>query len=292
MEAIIAGGQTGAAQIVQTTDIYEASTKVFAQGPMLSVARRDATASVVNGTQLVVVGGRTGTTVSAAVDVFSGPTLVGSTVSPGTSLATARYGHTANVLSTGQVLVIGGFDSTSQPLASIETVTAGGATATPGSTATGTTPPATQGVPMSITPVPSTAQVPAAGASNSTGSLVGSLVSSVLGSLLGLQTGGNAGLTPNVTSITPNTGAAGTIVVIQATGIGAYLSVAFDDGSGNLTFLTNTQCTAYQNGSSVQLTFTVPSTLPAGSYKMDLITSSYSAAGSPAAMAQTQFTKQ
>jgi hypothetical protein len=270
------------------------STKVFSQSQQLSIARRDATASFVNGSQIVVIGGRTGTTVSNVIDVFSGPTIIASTVSSGTPLSTARYGHTASVLPTGHILVIGGFDSTSTPLASVEMVNVGGALVAgggPTGLTNGTTPPPTQGIPISITPVPSTSVIPSA-AANSTGSLIQGVLGNLLGGIFGGGGNTNAGLTPSISNMTPNSGPAGTLVTIQATGIGAYLSVALDNGTGQPVFLANSQCTAYQNGASVQLTFTVPATLMAGTYNVDLITSSYATAGSPAAMAQGTFTKQ
>lgn len=288
-EALLAGGQASTARIQADTTIYSAATKAVASGPLLSVARRDASASLVNGTQVLVIGGRTSTSVSGAIDTFSGPTIIGSTVSNTGQLATPRYGHTANVLPTGHVVVIGGFDGTATPLASIELITPGGVSVSGSTAGTGSLPPATQGVPISITPVPSTSVIPSA-ASNSTGSLINGLLGSLLGNLLGTGGNSNAGLTPSISNITPTSGGAGTVVVIQATGIGAYLSVALDNGTGTPTFLTNAQCTAYQNGSSVQLSWTVPAGMIAGTYHVDLITSSYSAAGSPAAMAQAQFT--
>ena len=293
-EALLAGGQSSSALIEATSSVYEAATHAISSGPLLSIARLDASASLVNGSQVLVIGGRTATGVSGAVDVFGGPTIIGSTVSTATSLVTARYGHTANVLPTGQVLVIGGFDGTATPLASIEVVTVATTTVAGSTASTGSLPPATQGVPISITPVPSTSTIPAA-ASNSTGSLISGLLGSLLGNILG--TGGsssNAGLSPSIASVNPTTasGPAGTIVVIQATGIGAYLSVALDNGTGNPIFLSNPECTAYTNGSSVQVSWTVPVGTAPGTYNVDLITSSYSTAGSPAAMAQAQFTVQ
>jgi hypothetical protein len=288
-EAVLAGGQNGTATFEQSTMVYELSTRVFSQGPLLSLARRDATASVVNGSQVVVIGGRSATGVVGNVEIFSGPTMATSTVSSGAPLMAARYGHTATVVGTNEILVIGGFDSQSTPMSSVEIVTAGGTT-TAGSTVTPLAP-APLGVPMSITPVPSTSVIPATAAnSNSTSSFLNGLLGSLLGNLLGTGTPQTAGLTPAITSITPTTGSAGTLVVVQATGIGAYLSVSFDNGSGTPVFMTSANCTAYQNGSSVQVSITLPATLPAGTYEIDLVTSSYSTAGSPAALAQTSFT--
>ncbi|HZU96127.1 MAG TPA: hypothetical protein VFF73_05415, partial [Planctomycetota bacterium] len=133
--------------------------------------------------------------------------------------------------------------------------------------------------------------------SSGTGSIITGILGSLLGGsgsplsgLLGGSTSVGAGLNPAITSCSPTSGANGTMVVIQATGIGAYLSVAFVDATGSPHFLTSANCVAYQNGSSVQVSLTVPSSLPAGTYQIDLISSSYQTAGSPAAAAGVSFT--
>jgi hypothetical protein len=284
-EAIVAGGQIASAQYVQSTEIYEMSSQVFSSGPLLSAERRDASASWVNGAQTVVIGGRNASGAVGNIDVFSGPTMAGSTVSQGAPLQTPRYGHTASVLPGGQILVIGGFDGAGVPVAAVEIVTVAGVQ-TPATT-TPTAP--TAGIPMSITPVPSTEAIPSS-ATNSSSSVINSLIGGLIGSLLGTGTTQNSGLTPSIASISPNNGSAGTMVVIQATGIGAYLSVSFDNGSGSNIFCDSTDCTAYQNGSSVQVEIVIPSTLAPGTYNIDLVTSSYATAGSPNAMAQVAFT--
>jgi hypothetical protein len=223
--------------------------------------------------------------------------MIGSTVSASQPLVTARYGHTASVLSTGQVLVIGGFDANSAPLASVEvlTVSAGSTTGAVSSTAPAATT-APQGIPISITPVPSTAVIPAQSTtSNAGGQFLGQLLTGLVGQLIGMNLGSgqSAALTPNITSLNPNTAVHGsTVVVVQVTGIGAYLSVALDNGTGSPVFLSNSNATAYSNGSSVQISFTVPSSLPAGTYNVDVITSSYATAGSAAAMAEGTLTVQ
>ena len=319
-EAVMAGGQSASALAVNTTMVFEVASQAFSAGPLLSVARMNATATPVNSSgQLVVIGGRNGASPVANVDVFSGPTIQGSTVSPGNALQTARYAHTATFLGNGSILVVGGFGPQGAPLTSVEIVTPALSTA-PGSTVAGATPPP-GAVPMNITPVPSTSVVPSnvnttMGSSGSSGlgsllgglfggssgsSGTGSIITGILGSLLGGSgsplsgllggsTSVGAGLNPAITSCSPTSGANGTMVVIQATGIGAYLSVAFVDATGSPHFLTSANCVAYQNGSSVQVSLTVPSSLPAGTYQIDLISSSYQTAGSPAAAAGVSFT--
>lgn len=201
-DAIYAGGQT-ATGVQAQSEVYNDTAKVFAAGPSLLSARRDATASVVNGNEIVFVGGRSGTTPVGAVEVITGNPQTGA-VKAAMPLATARYGHTATPLSSGHVLVIGGMGPGNTILASVEDVnpnntttprvgsTGAPAVSTPSTT---TTTPTTKPTP---TPSPSPSTAPASGSGS--GGLLGTL-GSLLGSLFGGSSGSGGGIGSAISGI-------------------------------------------------------------------------------------------
>ena len=181
--AVMAGGQSSTG-IESTTETYASATKTFTSSPSLATARRDATATLVpiSGTVAVVfVGGRNASGPVAGIEALSGTSLSSGSMAAAGTLATARYAHTATALSTGQLVVIGGYDSTGAALASIE----------------------------QITPTISTSSSSSSGGLGGLGGLLGSLlggsgsggIGSILSSLLGGLLGGSSGSSGGIGSI-------------------------------------------------------------------------------------------
>jgi hypothetical protein len=200
-EAIVAGG-TSSVGDEKTTEVYDIAAKVFALGPSLSAGRHDATATLVNGTEIVVIGGRNGSTAVGTVEVLTGSSLAQATVSSSKSLTTPRYGHTTTVLSTGQILVVGGLDKSGAALASIENVTLTATAPLPTAPSTTTTPSPPSTVPGSTTGTTGTA--PGSTGTTSPGSTASSGGSSFLTTILNLLMsllGGGSGGSSSLTSL-------------------------------------------------------------------------------------------
>ena len=178
-EALVAGGQSTIGPEA-TTESYNLASRAFVQSALLDKARRDAAAvRLPNG--LAIVGGRNASAALSEVEILTGSTFASSTVTGTTALATGRYGHTATVVN-GSILVIGGFNGSGAPLASIENVNPSSATPPPA-----TTPPPPATTPP---PPPSTAPLPApppasSGSGGILGSLLGGITSGGLGGILG-----------------------------------------------------------------------------------------------------------
>ena len=178
-EALVAGGQSTIGPEA-TTESYNLASRAFAQSALLDQARRDAAAvRLPNG--LAVVGGRNASAALSEVEILTGSTFASSTVTGTTALATGRYGHTATVVN-GSILVIGGFNGSGAPLASIENVNPSSATPPP---ATIPPPPVS-----ALPPPPSTTPLPppppsTSGSGGILGSLLGGITSGGLGGILG-----------------------------------------------------------------------------------------------------------
>jgi hypothetical protein len=123
-DEVVVGGGTSSGGVQSSTETYDVTTGAFAVGTSLANARTNATATAVAGSNVVFIGGHDGTTAVGAVELLTGPTLATGAMSTIGTLATARYGHTATALSTGEIIVIGGFNAAGTALASIEQVNA------------------------------------------------------------------------------------------------------------------------------------------------------------------------
>jgi hypothetical protein len=179
--AVMAGGQSTTG-IESTTETYASATKTFTSTPSLATARRDATATLVpiSGTVAVVfVGGRNASGPVAGIEALSGTSLSSGTMASAGTLTTARYAHTATALSTGQLVVIGGYDSTGTALATIEHITP--TISTSSSSSSGSGGGGLGGLLSSLL-----------GGSGSGG--IGSILSSLLGGLLGGSSGSSSGI--------------------------------------------------------------------------------------------------
>src|SRR5262249_27414716 len=136
-EASIVGGQSSTG-VEGSTDVYTMASRTVAAGPRIATARRDAVATKTP-SGVVITGGRD----ASAHTVASGALLAGTALRAAQPLVTARWGHSANVLSNGLVLVVGGFDASGVPLASIEIVDPTTTTAATPSPAPATSPSST-----------------------------------------------------------------------------------------------------------------------------------------------------
>lgn len=144
-EVLVAGGNSLNGK-ESSSEVFDSTTQTFAQGVTLGEARSDATATVMTGGKIVLVGGRSATGASKAVEKVEGTALGQATVSAAQDLAQARYAHASVAMGADKVIVIGGYDQAGVPLASIETVDLSQPASTaPTTTATtpGTTPPTT-----------------------------------------------------------------------------------------------------------------------------------------------------
>lgn len=109
---LIAGGFDGYS-FPLPAEIYDPATDTFAyfNQPALNVARSGATATVLNNGQVLIAGGNTCAASScptSSAEVYDPAT---NTFTPSASMNVTRYGHSASLLSNGQVLIAGGYAS-------------------------------------------------------------------------------------------------------------------------------------------------------------------------------------
>src|SRR5206468_7693924 len=97
---VIGGRASGA--LLDSTEIYDPKTNVFASGPSLNLARAGHTATLLPDGRIVVVGG----VADGSVELFDPQAGTFSLVEA--RLSTPRSVHAAAVLKSGQVLIVGG----------------------------------------------------------------------------------------------------------------------------------------------------------------------------------------
>jgi hypothetical protein len=109
---LIAGGGSGNATILTSTEIYDPDTGTFRAAASMSVARRMHTATLLPDDRVLIVGGYGAGGALASAELFDPQT--GTFTATG-SLNNARGGHTAVLLSTGKVLIVGGYGTNAYP---------------------------------------------------------------------------------------------------------------------------------------------------------------------------------
>ena len=110
-QVLIAGGMSSSG-VANSAELYTVTTQTFAAANAMNVARWLHTATVLNDGTVLIAGGSSvssETTVNSA-EIYD-PVAGTFTLLPST-LNTARVGHTATLLSNGQVLIVGGYDPT------------------------------------------------------------------------------------------------------------------------------------------------------------------------------------
>jgi hypothetical protein len=116
---LFAGGMDGT-NVLSTTEIYSLRNQTFASGGGMTLPRWSHTATLLNdGTVLIVAGSNlTNETPLNSAELYD---PVGGTFTLlSATLNTARVGHTATLLASGQVLVVGGYDPTTGIIADAE----------------------------------------------------------------------------------------------------------------------------------------------------------------------------
>ncbi len=110
---LLAGGTDNAGKTIQSTIVFNPATGAFSNGPSMTVARERHTAALLSNGKVLIAGGRqkagnTLTTLKSAelCDAASCTAVSG-------TMAQARYGHSVEFTSSGQLLVIGGADPSS-----------------------------------------------------------------------------------------------------------------------------------------------------------------------------------
>ena len=108
-QILLAGGMS-TSDVLNTAQLYTSSSQTFAAASPMNVARWLHTATLLNDGTVLVAGGSSlsnETTLNTA-EIYD-PVAGTFTLLPNT-LNTARVGHTATLLSNGQVLIVGGYD--------------------------------------------------------------------------------------------------------------------------------------------------------------------------------------
>lgn len=107
-KVLVAGGLTTSGVVLTGAELYDPKTGAWSSAGSLSVARYGHTATLLSSGKVLVAGGcnATGCTTDTAVSELYDPTT--NKWSTTGSLNTARYYHTAALLKSGKVLVIGG----------------------------------------------------------------------------------------------------------------------------------------------------------------------------------------
>jgi hypothetical protein len=118
-QVLIAGGMSSSG-VVNSVELYTPASQTFAVANAMNVARWSHTATLLNDGTVLVAGGSSvssQTTLNSA-EIYD-PVAGIFTLLPN-SLNTARVGHSATLLSNGQVLIVGGYDPTTGLIADAE----------------------------------------------------------------------------------------------------------------------------------------------------------------------------
>jgi MBG domain/MBG domain (YGX type)/Abnormal spindle-like microcephaly-assoc'd, ASPM-SPD-2-Hydin/Bacterial Ig-like domain (group 2)/Galactose oxidase, central domain len=124
---LIAGGEDANGAPLASAELYDPASQTFTPistpGGSLSVARYAHTATMLNTGKILFAGGYGATGELNSAELFDPSTLTFAFTSVAgvppttTSLSVARYQHTATLLNSGLVLIVGGSDSSGNPIA-------------------------------------------------------------------------------------------------------------------------------------------------------------------------------
>jgi len=118
-KVLVAGGWNGGS-VNASAELYDPTAGAFSATGAMGTGRQNFTATLLSSGKVLVTGGTntaSGTTVVGPAEVYD-PASGNFSVSG--SMVTPRESHNATLLSTGQVLITGGSDSSGTPLASAE----------------------------------------------------------------------------------------------------------------------------------------------------------------------------
>ena len=118
-QVLIAGGMSSSGA-VNSAELYTASNQTFAAANAMNVARWLHTATLLNDGTVLIAGGSSvssETTLNSA-EIYN--PVAGTFTLLSSTLNTPRVGHTATLLSNGQVLIVGGYDPTTGIIADSE----------------------------------------------------------------------------------------------------------------------------------------------------------------------------
>lgn len=116
---LLVGGVSANSNVLRSAETYDPATGVWTATGLPATPRYSHTATLLNDGRVLVVGGFDGTTTLATAEIFD-PTIAPNgawslLTGPNSTLAAARFLHTATLLNTGQptdkVLVVGGLNS-------------------------------------------------------------------------------------------------------------------------------------------------------------------------------------
>jgi len=121
---LVAGGTDGSSPL-SSTELYDPATGTWTLTGSLNTPRSRHTATLLQNGKVLVVGGfnSTGSDVAMRSGELYDPATGYWSVTKGNHLITARYWHTATLLSDGRVLVAGGYNTSSGILGSAELYT-------------------------------------------------------------------------------------------------------------------------------------------------------------------------
>lgn len=107
-KVLVEGGVGTGNVILSSAELYDLTTATWSSAGSLSVARAGHTATLLPGGMVLVTGGCTALTCSPAIAASELYNPTSNSWSTTGSLNTPRYSHTAVLLKTGKVLVVGG----------------------------------------------------------------------------------------------------------------------------------------------------------------------------------------
>jgi WD40 repeat protein len=119
-KVLVVGGNNENNIFFTSAELYDPASGMWSAAGSLNQSRSSHTAILLNNGKVLVAGGSRNSGPVATAELFDPGSGPNGTWTAAGSLNTARYIHTATLLTNGKVLVVGGIDSTVNPTASAE----------------------------------------------------------------------------------------------------------------------------------------------------------------------------
>jgi N-acetylneuraminic acid mutarotase len=119
-KVLVVGGNNENNIFFTSTELYDPASGTWSAAGSLNQSRSGHTATLLGSGKVLVAGGLRNSGQVATAELFDPASGPNGTWTATGNLNTARSGHTATLLSSGKVLVVGGLDSTPRPTASAE----------------------------------------------------------------------------------------------------------------------------------------------------------------------------